>query len=103
MNRTMRFRAVDEPVPGSASRDWIERDRERIRIWYGEAVRSGYEMPTPADCRRRIADAMPEILPAYDAACALAAGDPLSCVALAEVNPPPMIPAGCTIRAGRDA
>ena len=99
MNKT--FEAIDEPLPGRASRAWIEGARPHWQACYERARAEGYDLPDPAECRRRIAHTMPELLGGYDAACALVPDDPLVHVSLAEVDPPPMIPAGCTVRALR--
>lgn len=93
------FRAVDEPRPGAHSRRWIERSLPVWRAWYDGAAEKGWQVPDAATCRRRLADAMPEVLKGYDEACALYPDDPFVHVALSEVDVPPMIPSGCTIRA----
>lgn len=95
----IRFEAIDEPLPGVQSQAWIARDSSRTRSWYRSALADGYRMPTPKACRRRIAESMPELLVGYDAACALIPDHPMLQVALSEADPPPLIPAGCTVRA----
>ena len=103
MSVCMRFEAVDEPRPGPRSRAWIDRERARVQAWYRSAAEDGHRLPRAAECRRRLADAMPELLAGYDAACELAGDDPDTHIALSEVDPPPRIPSGCTIRALRGA
>ncbi|UUX50605.1 C45 family autoproteolytic acyltransferase/hydrolase [Nisaea acidiphila] len=89
------FRAVDEPVPGPFSRQAIEESRDFLRGWYAKAER----IPPPEECRRRVAATMPEMLPVFDILAEMAGDDPAVIAALAAIDPPPLIPAGCTVRA----
>ncbi|WP_193179758.1 C45 family autoproteolytic acyltransferase/hydolase [Nisaea sediminum] len=89
------FRAVDEPFPGNYARQAIEESRSFVTGWYAKADR----IPTPEDCRRRVAESMPEMLPVFDAMGEFSGGDPAMIAALAGIDPPPLIPAGCTVRA----
>ncbi|WP_420404552.1 C45 family autoproteolytic acyltransferase/hydolase [Nisaea sp.] len=89
------FRAVDEPVPGPFARRAIEESREFARGWYARAER----IPDPDACRRRVAQDMPEMLPVFDDLAEFAGDDAAMVAALAGIDPPPLIPAGCTVRA----
>jgi predicted choloylglycine hydrolase len=89
------FRAIDEPVPGDFTKRAIEESRGFVRGWSAKADR----IPAPDDCRRRVAEIMPELLPVFDAMAEFAAGDPAMIAAFAGIDPPPLIPAGCTVRA----
>lgn len=89
------FRAVDEPAPGAFSRQAIEESRGFVRGWYAKAER----IPSPEECRRRVSEAMPEMLPIFDTLSGVASDDPAMIAALAGIDPPPLIPAGCTVRA----
>lgn len=89
------FRAVDEPVPGAFSRRIIEETRDFVHGWYAKAER----IPGPDECRRRVSEAMPEMLPIFDTLSEMAGDDPAMIAALAAIDPPPLIPAGCTVRA----
>lgn len=89
------FRAVDEPVPGAFSQGAIEESRDFVRAWYAKDDR----VPEPEECRRRVAEAMPELLAVFDLLAGFAGDDPAMVAALAGIDPPPLIPAGCTVRA----
>lgn len=89
------FRAVDEPQPDAFIRQSIEEGRAFVANWYAKAER----IPDPEECRRRIALHMPEILGLFDNLAGFAGDDPAMIAALAGIDPPPLIPAGCTVRA----
>ncbi|WP_323796034.1 C45 family peptidase [Nisaea sp.] len=89
------FRAVDEPQPGVFARQSIEEGRVFVADWYAKAER----IPGPEECRRRVGEHMPEILGLFDSMAVFAGDDPAMIAALAGIDPPPLIPAGCTVRA----
>ncbi len=91
------FRAVDEPIPGDFSRQWVDENRDFVAGWYAKAAR----IPDPEETRRRVGDAMPELLKIFDIFAHYAGDDPVMIAALAGIDPPPLIPAGCTVRAVR--
>ncbi|MEP3112633.1 C45 family peptidase [Nisaea sp.] len=89
------FRAVDEPVPGDFSRLWVDESRGFVANWYAKAD----HIPDPEECRRRVGAHMPEMLGLFDTLAGFAGDDPAMIAALAGIDPPPLIPAGCTVRA----
>tara|TARA_R110000868_G_scaffold289806_2_gene550066 strand:- start:138 stop:1079 length:942 start_codon:yes stop_codon:yes gene_type:complete len=89
------FRAVDEPVPGAFIRQAVEEGRAFVADWYAKAER----IPDPEECRRRVGAHMPELLGLFDSMTGFAGDDPAMIAALAGIDPPPLIPAGCTVRA----
>lgn len=106
-----RFVFVREDVPGADWRARFVAGREAARGWYlgdrraarpsGEALdwhRGGGRgaPPTAAECRNALAQHMPDLLEAYDRACALVGGDPLDRCILSHYRPAPEA-AGCTL------
>jgi len=89
------FRAVDEPVPDAFTRQSIEEGRAFVADWYAKAER----IPDQEECRRRVGAHMPELLGLFDSMAGFAGDDPAMIAALAGIDPPPLIPAGCTVRA----
>jgi len=89
------FRAVDEPVPDAFIRQSVEEGRAFVADWYAKAER----IPDPEECRRRVGTHMPEMLGLFDTLAEFAGDDPTMIAALAGIDPPPLIPAGCTVRA----
>ena len=89
------FRAVDEPQPDAFVWQSIEEGRAFVADWYAKAER----IPDPEECRRRVGEHMPEMLCLFDSMAGFADDDPAMIAALAGIDPPPLIPAGCTVRA----
>ena len=106
-----RFEFVREDRPAE---DWLARygaGRDAARLWYlGDrraAPPAGASLawhrgggrgdpPTAAECRAALGRHMPELLEAYDRACALVAGDDLDRCILSHYRPAPEA-AGCTL------
>ncbi|MEQ8332822.1 carcinine hydrolase/isopenicillin-N N-acyltransferase family protein [Nisaea sp.] len=89
------FRAVDEPQPGPFIRQAVEEGRGFVVDWYAKAEC----IPDPEECRRRVGTHMPEMLGLFDRMAGCAGDDPAMIAALAGIDPPPFIPAGCSVRA----
>ena len=89
------FRAVDEPQPDAFIRQSVEVGRAFVADWYAKAER----IPDPEECRRRVSEHMPEMLDLFDRMAGFAGDNPAMIAALAGIDPPPLIPAGCTVRA----
>lgn len=89
------FGAVNEPQPGGLVRQAVEEARAFVADWYAKAER----IPDPEECRRRVGTHMPEMLGLFDSMAGCAGDDPAMIAALAGIDPPPFIPAGCTVRA----
>jgi len=89
-----RFVAIREDTPGDP---WLERfrtGRVEAEAWYRG---SGREPPPSADeCKAQLRRHMPELLGAYEHACALVGeGDDLAHRIISQYRPPPLAP-GCT-------
>lgn len=89
------FHALDEPQPGAFCRKTIEESRDFVAGWFGKADR----VWDPEQTRRRVAEGMPEMLGIFDTCAGFAGDDPVMIAAIAGIDPPPLIPAGCTVRA----
>ena len=89
------FRAVDEPQPDAFIRQSVEVGRAFVADWYAKAER----IPDPEECRRRVSEHMLEMLDLFDRMAGFAGDNPAMIAALAGIDPPPLIPAGCTVRA----
>jgi predicted choloylglycine hydrolase len=88
-----RFVFAREARPGA---DWAARfatGRDEALAWYLGQGRSA--APGPARCRAALQRHMPELLAAYDEACALVGDDPLAHCAISHWRPAPSA-GGCT-------
>ncbi|QFT58126.1 Acyl-coenzyme A:6-aminopenicillanic acid acyl-transferase [Sulfitobacter sp. THAF37] len=97
----MYWRALDMELPGPKWSGLFAEYWPDYRAWWlkeGAAAR-----PTYAECRRALADHMPELLPLYDDLCALAGGGDNAARFLSFYNPPPYL-SGCSqaIWAGKE-
>ena len=87
------FEAFEEPEPGPAWQALFERHWPRYRAWFlseGEAARTSY-----AESIRALQAHMPELVPTYEAVCALAGGGDLEARFLAMFAPPSYL-SGCS-------
>tara|TARA_E500000318_G_scaffold17908_1_gene18444 strand:+ start:6482 stop:6901 length:420 start_codon:yes stop_codon:yes gene_type:complete len=89
------FRAVNEPQLGGFIQQAVEEGRAFVTDWYAKSD----HIPDPEECRRRVGTHMPEMLGLFDSMTESAGDDPAMIAALAGIDPPPLIPAGCTVRA----
>ena len=88
-----RFVFEREDRPGSA---WLSRfiaGRAEAERWYLGEGRA--DAPTAAECRAALSRHMPELMPHYDRACAVAGDDALAHCILSHYRPPPLI-FGCS-------
>ena len=87
------FEAFEEPEPGPAWQALFERHWPRYRAWFlseGEGARTSY-----AESIRALQTHMPELVPTYEAVCALAGGGDLEARFLAMFAPPSYL-SGCS-------
>ncbi len=90
----MMLHAFDEETIGEKWRARFAETWPRYRGWY---LSEGLDArPTPEQCRKRLAETMPELVPVYDRACELVGPDEVAHRALALYNTPPVI-AGCSV------
>lgn len=89
------FRAVNEPQLSGFIQQSVEEGRAFVTDWYAKSDR----IPDPEECRRRVGTHMPEMLGLFDSMTESAGDDPAMIAALAGIDPPLLIPAGCTVRA----
>jgi len=88
-----RFVAAREDEPGDAWRTRFAAGRDETVRWY---LGSGREPPPRAiECRAALCRHMPELVPHYDSACALAGDDDLAHRILSHYRPPP-VAHGCS-------
>ena len=89
-----RFVAIREDTPGDP---WLERfraGRVEAEAWYRGSGRE--PLPSADECKAQLRRHMPELLGAYEHACALVGeGDDLAHRIISQYRPPPLAP-GCT-------
>ncbi|HEV2677868.1 MAG TPA: C45 family autoproteolytic acyltransferase/hydrolase [Aliidongia sp.] len=82
-----RFVFDREDRPGEAWAARFAAGRDEARRWYQGQRRA--DPPSAADCRAALLQHMPELVPAYDRACALVGGDELAPCLLSHYRPAP--------------
>jgi predicted choloylglycine hydrolase len=89
---SLTLRAFEETTPGNGIREHLTGTWPAFRHWWRDGANT---RPTAAEAGARLAEHMPELVPAWERLTAMIPGDPEAGAALALWNPPPFL-TGCS-------